>query len=99
MNENFEKYIKDLSPELQQKARECKTTEELIEFLADNDLELPEDALEAVAGGCGTADTKKAYCIYCGSRALLSSLHGDSTHWCPKCVKPLSYNNGEVELR
>ena len=98
MIENFEKYIKDLSPELQEKARECKTTEELIEFLADNDLELPEDALEAVAGGCGKADTKKAYCIYCGSQARLY-LQRDYTHWCQKCVKPLSYNNGEVEMR
>ena len=55
MNENFEKYIKDLSPELQEKARACKTKEELNAFIADNDLELPEDALEMVSGGCGTS--------------------------------------------
>ena len=53
MNDNFEKYIKDLSPELQEKARACKTKEELNAFIADNDLELPEEALEMVAGGCG----------------------------------------------
>ncbi|MBO6141308.1 MAG: hypothetical protein J6O40_05875 [Ruminococcus sp.] len=51
MNEKFEKYIKDLSPELQEKARQCKTTEELNAFLAVNDLELPEEALEMVSGG------------------------------------------------
>ena len=54
MNENFEKYIKDLSPELQEKARACKTKEELDAFIAYNDLELPEEALELVSGGCGT---------------------------------------------
>ena len=54
MNENFEKYIKDLSPELQEKARACKTKEELNAFIAENDLELPEEALELVSGGCGT---------------------------------------------
>lgn len=54
MNKDLEKYIGDLSPELQEKARACKTKEELNEFIADNDLELPEDALELVAGGCGT---------------------------------------------
>ncbi|MBQ6674724.1 MAG: hypothetical protein IJM75_01205 [Ruminococcus sp.] len=54
MNEKFEQYISDLSPELQEKARECKTQEELNAFIAENDLELPEDALELVAGGCGT---------------------------------------------
>ncbi|MBR1751165.1 MAG: hypothetical protein IJ740_09870 [Ruminococcus sp.] len=60
MNENFEKYIKDLSPELQEKARACKTKEELNAFIAENDLELPEDALEMVAGGCGTCSHTNA---------------------------------------
>ena len=60
MNENFEKYLKDLDPELQEKARECKTKEELNAFIAENDLELPEDALELVAGGCGTS-TERCY--------------------------------------
>ncbi|MBQ6676247.1 MAG: hypothetical protein IJM75_08955 [Ruminococcus sp.] len=55
MKEKFEKYIEGLSPELQEKARECKTKEELNAFIAENDLELPEEALEAVAGGCGTS--------------------------------------------
>ena len=51
MNEKLESYLKDLSPELQQKARECETVEELNAFLAENDIELPEDALEMVSGG------------------------------------------------
>ena len=55
MNENFEKYIEGLSPEMQEKARQCKTKEELNAFIAENDLELPEDALEMVSGGCGTS--------------------------------------------
>ena len=53
MNEKFEEYIKDLSPELQEKARGLKTKEELNAFLAENELELPEEALELVAGGGG----------------------------------------------
>ena len=53
MNENFEKYIKDLSPEMQEKARACKTKDELLELAADEDMEIPMDALESVAGGCG----------------------------------------------
>ncbi|MBO6141314.1 MAG: hypothetical protein J6O40_05905 [Ruminococcus sp.] len=55
MNEKFESYLKDLSPELQEKARQCKTKEDLNVFLADNDLELPEEALKMVAGGCTTS--------------------------------------------
>ena len=53
---NIEKYIGDLSPEMQEKARECKTKEELNAFLAENDVELSEDALQAVAGGCSSSD-------------------------------------------
>ena len=49
---NLEEYIKDLSPELKEKARACKTKDELMQLAADEDMEIPEDALEAVAGGC-----------------------------------------------
>ena len=59
MNEKFEKYIKDLSPELQEKARQCKTKEELDAFIAENEIELPEDALEMVSGGFCTGDCPK----------------------------------------
>ena len=48
---NLEEYIKDLSPELQEKARACKTKNELMQLVADEDLEIPMDALEGVAGG------------------------------------------------
>ena len=52
MNEKFSEYLKDLPPELQEKAKDIKTNEELMEFLSDNDVEIPEDALENVSGGC-----------------------------------------------
>ena len=68
MNAEFEKYIEGLSPELQEKARACKTREELNEFIAENDLELPEDALEMVSGGCGTSSKKEVWvCNTCNS--------------------------------
>ena len=51
MNEKFEKYLKDLSPELQEKARACRTIDELSDFAAENDIELSDDLLKAVAGG------------------------------------------------
>ncbi|MBR1750587.1 MAG: hypothetical protein IJ740_06855 [Ruminococcus sp.] len=54
MNAQFEKYIEGLSPELQEKARQCNTASELMELAAENDVELPMDALAGVAGGgCG----------------------------------------------
>ena len=52
MNEKVNALLNGLSPELQERAKDIKTQEELMEFLSDNDVELPEDALEAVSGGC-----------------------------------------------
>ena len=53
MNGSIEKYLSDLPPELREKAKGIKSREELNEFLSDNDVELPEDVLEAVSGGEG----------------------------------------------
>jgi len=55
-NNELEKYISELPPELQEKARECKDMDELNKLLAENDVELSDDALEAVAGGVGCTD-------------------------------------------
>ncbi len=71
--EELEKYIGELSPELQAKARQCKDMGELNALLAENDVELSEDALEAVAGGCSLSsdcydqgDLTTAKCPACG---------------------------------
>ena len=50
-NINIEEYIKDLSPELQEKARACTSTDELLKLAQENKIPLPDEALEAVAGG------------------------------------------------
>ena len=49
---DIEKYLNDLSPEQQEKARACKTKDELIQLAAEEDVEIPMEALEGVAGGC-----------------------------------------------
>ncbi|MGI6220906.1 MAG: Nif11-like leader peptide family natural product precursor [Coriobacteriales bacterium] len=41
----------DLSPELQEKARNCTTPEELLELAKNEGYELSDEDLEAVAGG------------------------------------------------
>ena len=91
MNAEFEKYIGDLSPELQEKARQCKTKEDLNAFIEENDLELPEDALEAVAGGCGTCkhDTDKTLenWISVGEPPTIKGVKAYNlmVHGCSKC--------------
>lgn len=73
-NFDLESYIKDLSPELQEKARACTSVEELLKLADENNIELSADQLEAVAGGSVyTAGspyfnyhlTNPTYCYYC----------------------------------
>ncbi|MBO6141315.1 MAG: hypothetical protein J6O40_05910 [Ruminococcus sp.] len=108
MNEKFEKYLKDLSPELQEKARECKTKEELNAFIAENEIELPEEALEMVAGGgCSQSDPSKNQgdimlynCPECKQKLryfdMCANEKGYSLIWRMYCSNPKcsSYNNG-----
>ncbi len=70
--EELEKYIGELSPELQEKIRECKTMEEFNTLLAENDVELSDDVLEAVAGGCGTTKGYKFVML----TTIITSLFG-----------------------
>ena len=97
MNFNIEDYINeiDLSPELADKARACKTSSELLKFAAENDVELPDDALEAVAGGgCGSEKTAVAVCNYCGNEAENKKAvpgRGEiNVRWCEKCNRKLT---------
>ena len=77
--EELEKYVGELTPEMQEKARQCKTMDELNALLAENDAELSEDALKAVAGGCSASSVKyntgdpvtefkRALCPLCGQQ-------------------------------
>lgn len=51
MNDKLKKYIEELPEELRDKARQCKSLEELNELIDENDVELSEEALGMVAGG------------------------------------------------
>ena len=50
---NLEDYIKDLDPELQDKARACGSVEELVALAKEAKAPLPDEALAAIAGGDG----------------------------------------------
>lgn len=57
-NINIEEYIKDLSPELQEKAKACTSIEELLKLARENKVPLPDEALEIVAGGKSGSEQK-----------------------------------------
>ena len=108
MKENeLEKYIGELSPELQAKARDCKDMQELNALLAENDVELSDDALEAVSGGCSASseiydqgDLMKQKCPECGHDLyywdMCSMEKGYPKIYRMYCNNPdcSSYNNG-----
>ncbi len=47
----LEKYMKNLSPELQEKVKLCKNMNEMTDLAAREGIELPDEALDIVTGG------------------------------------------------
>ncbi|MBO6140608.1 MAG: hypothetical protein J6O40_02345 [Ruminococcus sp.] len=96
MNEKLEKMINDLPIELQEKAKQCKSLEELNDFLADNEIELPEDALDSVSGG-GCGEEMVEYCKKCGSLVTTSKTsfrnHPVYIYYCTGCKRYINKND------
>ena len=69
---NLEDYIKDLAPELQEKARACSSIDELIALAKEAGVPVPDEALEAVAGGTvvGSGTCFKKKCPKCGGTRI-----------------------------
>ena len=65
----LEDIIKKLSPELQDKAKACKSPEELMALGREHAAELTPEALEAIAGGTGgnPKNCGEVKCPKCGS--------------------------------
>ena len=51
---NVTDYREQMTPEQMEKARACKTTDELIELAKSEGIELNEEQLEALSGGSWT---------------------------------------------
>lgn len=54
--------FKDLSPELQEKARACKTAEEIVALAKQEGYDLSDEELDALAGGGFWACDSPYYC-------------------------------------
>ena len=70
---NLEGYIKDLVPELQEKARACGSTEELLALAKEAKVPLPDEVLASIAGGDDVDASKcspKKDCPKCGCTRL-----------------------------
>lgn len=97
-NFSIDDFIKDISPELQEKARACKSREEVLELAAEEDIELSDEALEAVSGGCNTPKGKP-YCRSDGGLCILriQGVYQREVYICPICKA--EFNCKEVDWR
>lgn len=83
---NLESYIKDLAPELQEKARACGSVEELLALAKEEQIPVPDEALEAIAGGAqqDALGCKQDRCPNCGSTNIEST--DMISYWEEKCL-------------
>ena len=51
MEKSLQEFFEKLTDEQKEKAKECKTLEELMDFFGKEGLELPDELLDSVAGG------------------------------------------------
>lgn len=54
--------FEDLTPELQEKAKACKSVEELVELAKSEGVELSDESLDAISGGGKWLGKCWAYC-------------------------------------
>ena len=52
MNEKMKAFYDSLTDEQKEKAKACKTVDELNELAGKEGIELPDEILDSVAGGC-----------------------------------------------
>ena len=84
---NLEDYIKDLDPELQERARACGSAEELLALAKEAKVPLPDEALAAIAGGDDQPDPEncaKPTCPKCGHHNI-SEDYLQGYHHCNYC--------------
>ena len=87
-----EELLQGLSEEQLAKVKECKTQQQILELAKDEGVELSNEQLEAVAGGCGTTFDKyttvpAAHCPKCGSTHYSGRVYGNCYRYtCFDCV-------------
>ena len=84
--------LKGLTEEQIAKIKACKSQEELLSFAKEEGIQLSEEQLEAVSGGCTTPETKPIVCAGCGSDQVekhyfRDAFFGETECTCKKCGK------------
>ena len=95
-----EELLKGLNEEQIAKVKACKSQEEMLALAKQEGIELTDEQLEAVSGGCGTTTppAKPTVCPYCGAEKIMATAaHNGNKPGCPleyyscQCKKCGSY--------
>ena len=66
MKELTERIYENLTDEQKEKAKQCKTMDELMAFAGQEGVELPDEALDHVSGGCESQCSEDDMSVQCG---------------------------------
>ena len=85
-----EELLKGLSEEQIQRVKACKDSSELLSIAKEEDIDLTDEQLEAINGGCGSCERK---CPACGSteyetrpiKGTMVGCDGGTSYRCKKC--------------
>ena len=83
-----EELLDGLTDEQIAKIKDCKTTEEMLALAKEEGIELTDEQLEAVNGGCGTVEMVGRTCPRCGNgelRRTAPTMFKDAKYECLKC--------------
>ena len=92
--------LKGLTEEQIKKVEACKSTDEIIALAKAEGVELSEEQLEAVSGGCGTDKKNKMHCYCCGSYDMkyYAKEGNKNAYWkCQKCRAEFPMSNSLVD--
>ena len=74
--------LKGLSEEQIAKVKACKSSDEVLALAKNEGIELSEEQLAAVSGGCGTYTVR---CPKCGSNIIVEDCVGPKEYYCNNC--------------
>ena len=81
---NKKELLSGLTPEQIEKVKACKSTEELLKLAKEDGIELSDEQLQAISGGCSGSTPKE--CPFCHSKNVIYKLDTDNViNWFYEC--------------
>ena len=100
LSEQLKEILIDLSDEQKEKAKTCKSVKELLDFFGAESIGLPDEALDAVAGGGLTiGESKFKYGMKCSCRKVWTEQElANNNYNCPNCGAFLFPDPAEMSM-